>query len=365
LPAALPIVSARWQRVANWKGERMSEPVRNRVVVVTGGSAGVGRATVEAFARAGWDVGIIARDFGRLERAADAVRGAGRKICTVSADVADAAAVEAAAARIEQALGPIDVWVNNAMATAFAPVAALMPEEMLRATQVTYLGQVHGTMAALRRMRDRNRGTIVNVGSALAYRAIPLQSAYCAAKFAVRGFTDALRSELLHDGLRVHITMVQLPALNTPQFEWALNKMQRRPQPVPPIFQPEVAARAILFAATHRRREVWVKWPTFKAILANKVAPWALDRYLARQGYVGQLTTEPAAPDAPVNLFQPPLGDWSAHGRFPARAPGGGWQDRLGSYRVPLTVALLAASGWGAWMFARSTAPKRMRINRK
>jgi hypothetical protein len=198
----------------------------------------------------------------------------------------------------------------------------------------------------------------------LAYRAIPLQSAYCAAKFAVRGFTDALRSELLHDGLRVHVTMVQLPALNTPQFDWALNKMKRRPQPAPPIFQPEVAARAILFAATHRRREVWVKWPTFKAILANLLAPWAVDRYLARQGYDGQLTTEPAAPDAPVNLFHAPLGDWSAHGRFSARAPNGDWQNRLERYRVPLTVALLAAAGCGAWMFARSSGLKRMRVNR-
>ena len=336
----------------------MSEPIPNKVVVVTGGTAGVGRATAEAFARAGWDVGIIARDPGRLERAAEAVRAIGRNVCTVSADVADGAAVEDAAARIEQALGPIDVWVNNAMATAFAPVAALTPEEMLRATQVTYLGQVHGTMAALRRMRDRNRGTIVNVGSALAYRAIPLQSAYCAAKFAVRGFTDALRSELLHDGLRVHITMVQLPALNTPQFDWALNKMKRRPQPVPPIFQPEVAAQAILFAANHRRREVWVKWPTFKAIVANRVAPWVLDRYLARQGYDGQLTAEPVAPDAPSNLFHAPLGDWSAHGRFSALAQGSGWPIRL-----PLAVALLAA-GCGAWMLARSTASKRMRVHR-
>ncbi len=327
----------------------MPEPRRSKVVAITGGTAGVGRATVEAFARAGWDVGIIARDPGRLDRAADAVRAAGRRSYTASADVADAAAVDDAATRIEEALGPIDVWVNNAMATAFAPVAELTPEEMLRATQVTYLGQVHGTMAALRRMRNRNRGTIVNVGSALAYRAIPLQSAYCAAKFAVRGFTDALRSELLHDGLSVHVTMVQLPALNTPQFEWALNKMQRRPQPVPPIFQPEVAAQAILFAATHRRREVWVKWPTFKAIVANAVAPWILDRYLARQGYAGQMTSEPVAADPPVNLFHAPLGDWGAHGRFPARPPDGAWQNR-----IPLAAALLTLVGVGAWMVARS-----------
>jgi NAD(P)-dependent dehydrogenase (short-subunit alcohol dehydrogenase family) len=339
----------------------MHEPAHNRVVVVTGGSAGIGRATVEVFARAGWDVGIVARDPERLERAAEAVRAAGRQACTVSADVADAGAVEDAATRIEQALGPIDVWVNNAMATVFAPVSKLTPEEMLRATQVTYLGQVHGTMAALRRMRDRDHGTIVNVGSALSYRAIPLQSAYCAAKFAVRGFTDSLRSELLHDGLRVHITMVQLPAHNTPQFDWALNKMKRRPQPVPPIFQPEVAAQAILFAATHRRREVWVKWPTFKAILANAVAPWALDRYLAGQGYDGQLTAEPVASDAPVNLFHPPPGDWSAHGRFPARAPDDGWQLGFEHYGVSLMMAL-AATGCGAWLLARSIRQRRSRI---
>ena len=335
----------------------MSELIRNKVVVVTGGTAGVGRATVEAFARDGWDVGIIARDQGRLERAAEAVRAIGRNTCTVSADVADGAAVDDAAAQIEHTLGPIDVWVNNAMATAFAPVAALTPEEMLRATQVTYLGQVHGTMAALRRMRDRNRGTIVNVGSALAYRAIPLQSAYCAAKFAVRGFTDALRSELLHDGLRVHVTMVQLPALNTPQFDWALNKMKRRPQPVPPIFQPEVAAWAILFAATHRRREIWVKWPTFKAIIANVVAPSVLDRYLARQGYDGQMTSEPVGPDAPVNLFQAPLGDWSAHGRFPALGPGSEWPGRL-----PMAVVLLATALGAAWLLTQSTGLRRDRM---
>ncbi len=224
--------------------------------------------------------------------------------------------MEDAATRIEQALGPIEVWVNNAMATAFAPVASLTPQEMLRATQVTYLGQVHGTMAALRRMRDRNRGTIVNVGSALAYRAIPLQSAYCAAKFAVRGFTDALRSELLHDGLRVHVTMVQLPALNTPQFEWALNKMKRRPQPVPPIFQPEVAAQRDPVCRHPSPAGGLGQVANIQSDPGERGSAMVLDRYLARQGYDGQLTTEPAAPDAPSNLFQAPLGDWSAHGRF-------------------------------------------------
>ena len=238
------------------------------VVVVTGGSAGVGRATVEAFAQAGWDVGIIARGQRRLDATVATVERMGRRACAVSADVADADAVERAADTIEQALGPIDVWVNNAMATVFGPVSSLTADEFHRGTEVTYLGQVHGTMAALKRMRTRNRGTIVNVGSALSYRAIPLQSIYCGAKYAVRGFTDALRSELLHDGVAVHLTMVHLAAMNTPQFDWSLNKMRHRPQPVPPIFSPDVAARAILFAATHRRREIWVGFPTLKTILA-------------------------------------------------------------------------------------------------
>ena len=240
----------------------------------------------------------------RLDATVAAVEEMGRLACAVSADVADAGVLERAADTIEQSLGPIDVWVNNAMATVFGPVSSLTPEEFQRGTEVTYLGQVHGTMAALKRMRTRNRGTIVNVGSALSYRAIPLQSIYCAAKFAVRGFTDALRSELLHDGVAVHLTMVHLAAMNTPQFDWALNKMRYRPQPVPPIFSPQVAARAILFAATHRRREVWVGFPTMKAILAGRFAPGLVDRYLAWAGYSGQLTAEPASPNAPGNLLK-------------------------------------------------------------
>jgi short-subunit dehydrogenase len=332
----------------------MPDPALQRIVVVTGGSAGIGRATVEAFARAGWDVGIIARDQGRLDKAAASVEAIGKRAVAVSADVADADAVEQAAAHIEHTLGPIDVWVNNAMATAFAPVSALTPAEMLRATQVTYLGQVHGTMAALRRMRDRNRGTIVNVGSALSYRAIPLQSAYCAAKFAVRGFTDALRSELIHDRLNVNLTMVQLPAHDTPQFDWALNKMGRRPQPVPPIFAPEVAARAILFAATHRRREIWVGMPTVKAILTTRLLPGLLDRYLATHGYTGQLTGEPAAPDAPVNLFHPPSGNWGAHGRFAASEQSACWPVWTSSKTTGLSAVLLALGGFALWRLAYS-----------
>ncbi len=247
---------------------------RSSIAVVTGASAGIGRATVREFASRGCDVAIIARNARRLEAAANELRDEGVRALPIVADVADAGAIEAAAEQIERELGPIDVWVNNAMATIFAPFDRVSPEEFRRGTEVTYLGQVYGTMAALSRMRRRDRGTIVNVGSALAYRAIPLQSVYCGAKYAVRGFTDSLRTELMHDKSAVRLVMVHLPAVNTPQFDWALNKMGRRAQPVPPIFQPEVPARAIVDAALHpRRREVWVGMPTWQAIIANKIAP--------------------------------------------------------------------------------------------
>jgi short-subunit dehydrogenase len=267
----------------------------------------------------------------------------------VAADVADADAVEHAAAEIENMLGPIDVWINNAMATAFSPVAKLTPAEFLRGTQVTYLGQVYGTMAALRRMHERNRGTIVNIGSALSYRAIPLQSVYCGAKYAVRGFTDSLRSELLHDRVNVHLTMVHLAAMNTPQFDWALSKMRRRSQPVPPIYQPEVAARAILFAATHRRREVWVGFPTVKAIIAGAIAPGLVDRYLAHNGYSGQLTDEPKPVDAPDNLFNPAEGNWGAHGRFSAQARTGSWEMWTSRHRDGVAAATVVLGAFALW----------------
>ena len=244
--------------------------------------------------------------------------------------------------------GPIDVWVNNAMATIFAPIDRVTPEEFRRATEVTYLGQVYGTMAALWRMRKRDRGTIVNVGSALAYRAIPLQSAYCGAKYAVRGFTDAVRTELIHDGSAVRLVMVHLPAVNTPQFDWALNKLGKRPQPVPPIFQPEVPARAIVEAALNAdRREVWVGLPTVIAILANKLAPGLLDRYLARTGYSGQLTDEPVPPDAPANLFRTADGDYGAHGRFDTRAREVSYQAVASRHRGALMLGLLGLGGVG------------------
>ena len=293
-----------------------------QIVVVTGAGAGVGRATAEEFARQGYDVGLLSRDPERLERAATELRRHGVRALPIPTDVADADAVENAASKVEDELGPIDVWVNVAMATVFAPVSKLTAEEFERGTRVTYLGQVHGTMAALRRMRTRNRGVIVNVGSALGYRSVPLQSIYCGAKFAIRGFTDSLRSEIIHDKLDVHLTMVDLPAVNTPQFDWALNKMGKRAKPVAPIYQPEVPARAIFFAATHHRREVWVGYPTVQAILANRIAPGLIDKYLASAGYSGQLSDEPLGEDAPANLFEPVPGNYGAHGRFDSRSRG-------------------------------------------
>ena len=320
-----------------------------KVAVITGAGAGVGRATVEEFARQGYDVALLSRDPERLERAAEEIRRLGVRALPIPTDVADAAAVEAAAERAEVELGPIDVWVNVAMATVFAPVSKLTAQEIERGTQVTYLGQVHGMMSALKRMRVRNRGTIVNVGSALAYRSVPLQSIYCGAKAAIRGFTDSLRSEIIHDKLDVHLTMVDLPAVNTPQFDWALNKMGRKAKPVAPIFEPEVPARAIFFAATHRRRDVWVGWPTVKAILANRIAPSLIDRYLAKSGYSGQLSDKPTAADAPSNLFDPVPGDYSAHGRFDDRSRTGSWEMFTDRHKaVSLAIGTVAAIGLAA-----------------
>ena len=289
------------------------------VVVITGASAGAGRATAREFARRGYSVGLIARGLDRLHAARAEVEALGSRAVVLPADVADEREVERAAERAERELGPIDIWVNGAMATIFAPVASITPEEFVRATQVTYLGAVWGTLAALRRMRPRNRGVIVQVGSALAYCSIPLQAPYCGAKHALRGFTDSVRTELLHEGSRIHVTMVQLPALNTPQFDWGRSRMPHRAQPVPPVFQPEVAAKAIAWAAEHRRREVHVGWPAVKAILGTKLAPAHADRLLARAGFEGQQTKEPEG-RRPDNLFEPVPGDFSARGRFDAQA---------------------------------------------
>ena len=298
-----------------------------RVVVITGGSAGVGRAAARLFAERGDAVGLIARGRDGLEGARREIEEAGGRAVAVQADVADAAQVEAAAEAIESALGPIDVWVNDAMVSVFAPVSELLPDEIRRVTEVTYLGTVHGTLAALKRMRARDRGVIVQVGSALAYRGIPLQAAYCAAKHAVHGFTESLRAELLHDKSRVRITMVQLPALNTPQFEWSRSKMPRQPQPVPPIYQPEVAARAIVWASRHPRRELNVGAPTTMTIVANPLVPGVIDRYLARTGYRSQQTDASTPPDRQDNLWEPVPGDHGAHGIFDSRASG--WSAQL------------------------------------
>ena len=297
-------------------------------VVITGASAGVGRATVRAFARRGASVAMLARDQDGLDAAVKEAEAAGAKPLPIVVDVAESGAVEDAASTIERELGPIDVWVNNAMVSVFAPVHVLDPEEIRRVTEVTYLGTVHGTLAALHRMRPRERGTIVQVGSALAHRSIPLQSAYCAAKHAVEGFTESLRCELLHDDIGVRVTMVQLPGLNTPHFDVARSHLPRHPQPVPPIYQPEVAADAIVWASEHAPKELKVGMSSVLTIYANRVAPALIDRYLARNGYVSQQTDEPADPARPDNLFTPVPGDHGVHGAFDERAHKRAWQLR-------------------------------------
>ncbi|MCP9337061.1 SDR family oxidoreductase [Stutzerimonas xanthomarina] len=289
---------------------------REQTAVICGGTAGVGRATAHAFAQAGFRVAVIARGEQGLTDTREELEAAGAKVLAISADVADAEAIDHAAERIEAELGPIEVWVNAAMATVFGPVNKTSAAEFKRVTEVTYLGFVHGTLAALRYMEARNRGTIVQVGSALSYRSIPLQSAYCAAKFAIRGFTDSLRCELIHTNSRVRLTMVQLPAHNTPQFDWSRNKMGKRPQPVPPIHTPEVAARAILRAATDAPRELWLGRASFQAIIGNMFMPGLLDRMMAKQAWSGQMTDEPASDEQPDNLFQPVDGLHRIDGRF-------------------------------------------------
>jgi NAD(P)-dependent dehydrogenase (short-subunit alcohol dehydrogenase family) len=321
------------------------------VVVITGASAGVGRATAHRFARDGARVALIARSSDGLEVAAEEVRRLGGQALPIALDVSDADAVEAAAARVEQELGPIDIWINDAMATIFAPVHAISPADFRRATEVTYLGTVYGTMAALRRMRERNRGTIVQVGSALAYRAIPLQAPYCGSKFAIRGFTDALRVELMHERSDIHITMVQLSAFNTPQFQWGRTTLPRRPQPVPPIFQPEVAAQGIHWAAHHRRRELNVGFPAVKAILGNKLFPKLADRALVRLGYAGQMGKLPLPQDRPDNLYEAVPADYGTHGRFDARSKAWSLQLWATTHRGLVAAGALAA---GAVLWAGS-----------
>jgi NAD(P)-dependent dehydrogenase (short-subunit alcohol dehydrogenase family) len=291
-----------------------------RVVVITGASAGVGRAAARAFAEQGTAVGLLARGEEGLAGAASDVESRGGVALVVPTDVADSLAVEAAAERVERELGPIDVWVNNAMVSVFAPFKEISAADYRRVTEVTYLGYVNGTMAALKRMLPRDSGVVVQVGSALAYRAIPLQSAYCGAKHAIEGLTESLRCELAHDKSNVRVTVVQLPAVNTPQFHWVKTTLARHPQPVPPIFQPEVAADAIVWAAEHPRREYWVGWSTARAVIGNRLFPGLLDRYLARTGIDAQQADRAIEPGRPDNLYAPVGGDAGARGEFDDRS---------------------------------------------
>ena len=295
---------------------------RPRVVVITGASAGVGRATARAFGRQGAHIALLARGREGLDATLKDVEALGGRAIVLPTDVANAEQVARAAEAVEQAFGPIDIWINNAMTSVFSPISELEMDEVRRVTEVTYLGTVYGTMAALKRMKPRDRGTIVQVGSALAYRAIPLQSAYCAAKHAVQGFTESLRCELLHDRSRIRVTMVHLPAMNTPHFSWVKSRLPRKPQPVPPIYQPEIGAEAILWAIDHDRREVHVGMPTVMAVQGNKFFPGSIDRYLARSGYDSQQTAEPADADHQDNLWKPVPGDRGAHGQFGDQAVG-------------------------------------------
>jgi NAD(P)-dependent dehydrogenase (short-subunit alcohol dehydrogenase family) len=295
---------------------------KREAVVVTGASAGLGRAIVQEFGKHGANVVLLARGKVGLEAAKRDVEELGGRAMAIPTDVSDADAVENAAQEAEREFGAIDIWINNAMVSVFSPVKEMKAEEFKRVTEVTYLGVVHGTLAALKRMLPRDRGAIVQIGSALAYRSIPLQSAYCAAKHAIAGFTDSLRCELIHDRSRVKLCMVQMPALNTPQFGWVKSRLENKAQPVPPIFEPEVGARAVYWAAHHHRREVFVGGSTVEAIVGNKLAPGMLDRYLGRTGYKSQQTSEPEDPDRRDNLWEPvdAQGDFGAHGTFDTRA---------------------------------------------
>lgn len=312
------------------------------VVVITGASAGVGRAAARAFGRRGGHVGLLARGQDGLAGAGREIEADGGRALALPTDMADHEQVEAAAEAVEKEFGPIDIWINNAMTSVFSPFKQMTPDEFRRVTEVTYLGYVFGTMAALKRMLPRERGMIVQVGSALAYRGIPLQSAYCGAKHAIQGFTESVRCELIHDRSRVRITMVNMPALNTPQFNWVKSRLPRKPQPVPPIYQPEVAADAIVWAAHHEPRELSVGMPTVITIQGNKVAPALADWYLARTGYESQQYDGTTDPNRPNNLWEPLAGDWGAHGDFDARAHTRSPQLWANTHRT-----LLAAAGVG------------------
>ncbi len=327
----------------------MGSIVRERpeVVVVTGASAGVGRAVVQAFARRGAHIGLLARGHDGLEGARKDVERLGGKALPIPTDVAHAGQVEAAATKVEETFGPIDVWVNDAMVSVFSPVKEMQPEEYERVTEVTYLGCVYGTLAALHRMLPRDRGRIIQIGSALAYRGIPLQSAYCGAKHAIQGFTESLRSELIHDKSNVKITMVQLPAVNTPQFGWVKSRLPNKAQPVPPIYQPEVIAEAVTWVTDHYRRQVYVGLSTVNVITGNKIAPALGDYYLARTGFKSQQTDQPEDPQRPNNLWEPvdEHKDHGAHGAFDDRAKGSSWELWADMHRRALLIAGVGVLG--------------------
>jgi short-subunit dehydrogenase len=341
------------QRTANFPMKR-GDTVKKEVVVVTGASAGLGRAIAREFGRHGASVGLLARGVEGLEGAKRDIEESGGRALVLPVDVANADALDAAAQSVEEKLGPIDIWVNNAMVSVFSPVKEMQADEYKRVTEVTYLGVVYGSMSALKRMLPRNRGMIVQVGSALAYRSIPLQSAYCAGKHAIAGFTDSLRCELIHDHSRVHVTMVQMPAMNTTQFGWVKSRLKHKAQPVPPIFQPEVGARAVYWAAHHNRREVYVGGPTVEAIVGNKIAPGALDHYLGRTGYDAQQTSEPEDPTRPDNLWEPVPGDHGAHGTFDSRAHDRSYKLWADLHRKWLAVGVGLLTGAGYYLAARS-----------
>jgi len=327
-----------------------------RVVVVTGASAGVGRAVAQAFADEGAALGLLARGPEGLEAARADVERRGGRALAVPTDVADSHAVEHAATLVENHFGPIDVWVNVAMVSVFSPVHQLEADEVRRVSEVTYLGSVNGILAALRRMRPRDRGAIVQVGSALAYRGIPLQASYCGAKFAIRGFVDSLRCELAHESSNVRVTTVHLPGLNTPQFSWVRSRLERHPRPVPPVYQPEVAARAVVWAADHRRREVFVGGSTVATVLATKVAPGLVDRYLARTNIDAQQMDEAVQSDRPDNLLSPVVGHHEAHGIFDDEAHGRSAQLEV-STRRPLVATVGAGVTALAWAVRRRRRP--------
>jgi short-subunit dehydrogenase len=332
----------------------MPSQVKPQVVVVTGASGGIGRAITHAFAKRGAHLGLLARGQPGLDAAAEEVRSLGGQALIVTTDVSDPDQVEAAAAAVEQRFGPIDVWVNDAMATVFARFLDTQPAEFKRATEVTYLGAVYGTMAALKRMTDRDHGTIIQVGSALSYRAIPLQAAYCGAKFAIRGFTDSLRTELLADRSHVRITMVQLPGVNTTQFNWCRSKLPEHPMPVPPIYQPEIPAEAVYWAAQHPRRELWVGASTVLAIVGNKLGPRLADRYLARTAIDGQQVHDlPVSADRPDNLFEPVPDQAATHGIFDAQAKTHSPQLWAATHRLAVAGALGTLGAAAATTLAR------------